>query len=216
MSISRSRVREGELTRHAAARLENGRSFAVTSGLGLPRGWSYSTSAVMWGFSAGLDETKPSPSASQPGVIRGAQRALHVADRARRSLVDACDRLVERQAPDASLVAVLIDQGELHVVSAGPGRVYLHRAGKPQRLTPRDEVGGGLLRAHVTHCSSPLEPGDLIMAGSVSAFSMKSIAQTVSALSADPRTPPSVLANVLTEPAGQAGVGAAAIVLRVM
>ncbi len=207
-------MREGELSRHAAVRLEGGRSLAVSSGLGPPRLWSFSTRATLGGFTAGLDETKPS-TASQPGARRGIERGLYVAERARAFLAEACDQLVERQAPDASLVAALVSEGSLHVVSAGPGRVYLHRRGKPQRLTPRDEPTGGLLHAHVTHCSTPLEPGDLVLAGSVSAFSMRSIAQVVSVLAADPQVAPSVLASLLTDPAAQAGVGAAAVVLRV-
>src|SRR5690606_25241288 len=110
---------------------------------------------------------------------------------------------------------LLFDQGELHVVSAGPVRAYLHRKGKPQRLTPREEPTGGVLRSAVSHCSISLEPGDLVMLGSVSAFSMRAISQVVTVLQSDPKTSPSVIASVLTDPAGQAGVGAAAAVLRI-
>jgi hypothetical protein len=44
---------------------------------------------------------------------------------------------------------------------------------------------------------------------------VKSIAQVVSVLQQDSRTPPAVLASLLTDPADQAGMGAAAIVMRV-
>jgi hypothetical protein len=208
ISLTRATVREGELARHAAIKLEGGRAFAVATGLGLPRTWPMATSAILEGFQAGLEQTKQKGS-------HGAGRALHCAERARVALAEACDRLVERQLPDAAFVAALIEGGDLHVVSAGPVRAYLHRRGKPQRLTPREEPAGGVLRAAISHCHVSLEPSDLVMMGSVSAFSMRAISQVVTVLQSDPKTAPSVVASVLTDPAGQAGVGAAAVVMRV-
>ena len=61
-----------------------------------------------------------------------------------------------------------------------------------------------------------LEPGDLVLAGSATAFSVRAIAQVVTVLSEDARTGPAVIASLLTEPAGQAGAGAAAAVVRVI
>ena len=207
ISVTRTTVREGEISRHAALRLEGGRSFCVATGLGLPRTWPMATRAVMQGFEQGLEDTKKG--------LQGAGRALHCAEKARAALADQCDVLVERTLPDAAFVALLLDHGELHVVSAGPTRAYLHRTGTPQRLTPREEPAGGVLRSAVSHCHVPIEPGDLVMMGSVSAFSMRAISQIVTVLASDPKTAPSVIASVLTDPAHQAGVGAAAIVVRI-
>ncbi len=207
ISVARAHVREGELTRHSGGRWEGGRAFAIVSGLGLPRTWWIANGAVLRGLEQGLDESKVDR--------RGVERLVHACDRARSVLAETCDQLVEKALPDAALAAVLFDGGELHVVSAGPARVYLHRSGKPQRLTPREETPNGVLRARFSHCSATLEPGDLVMAGSASAFSMKSIAQVVSVLQQDIKTPPAVLASLLTDPADQAGAGAAAIVMRV-
>ncbi|GAB4212124.1 MAG: hypothetical protein OHK0013_34530 [Sandaracinaceae bacterium] len=207
ISVARSKVREGEITRHLGAKLEGGRVFLVVSGLGLPRTWPLALGAVVRGFELGLAEAQ--------GGRAKAERLVMAADRVRRELSETCERLVERTLPDAAFAAVAIDGGDLHVVSAGPCRVYLHRSGKPQRLTPREEPKEGALRARVTQCSTPLEPGDLVMAGSVSAFSVRSIAQVVTVLQDDPRTEPPILASLLTEPAAQAGVGAAAVVLRI-
>lgn len=208
LSIARAKVREGELHRHAAVRLENGRVFVVATGLGLPRTWSLSVDAIVRGFERGFAEAGD--------AARKGDRLVMAADRARRELADTCEQLVERALPDAAFAAVSLDDGDLHVVSAGPCRVYLHRSGKPQRLTPRDEPKEGALRARISQCSTPLEPGDLVMAGSVSAFSVRSIAQVVTVLQDDPRAEPAVLASLLTEPASHAGSGAAAAVLRVM
>jgi hypothetical protein len=101
-------------------------------------------------------------------------------------------------------------------MAAGAGRVYLQRSGQPKRLTSREESSSaGLLRARPSVCSTPVEPGDLVLAGSVTAFSTSSIAKAISVLASDPDTSPAVLASLLTEPAASAGVGAAAVVLRV-
>jgi hypothetical protein len=209
LSVVKAQVREGHLSRHAAVRFEIGRVFAVVTGLGLPRTWQYAMNALIEGFERGLEETK--------GQERlGSERLLVVADRARSQLAEACDHLVERNLPDVAFAALSVDRGELHVVSAGAVRVYLQRAGKPQRLTPRDEAPGGILRSRVAHCGAPLEPGDLVLAGSATAFSVRAIAQVVTVLQQDPRTSPAVIASLLTDPAGQAGAGAAAAVIRVV
>jgi len=208
ISTARTKVREGELSRHLGARLDGGKAFVVTTGLGLPRTWWLANQALVRGFEFGFRD-------APPGKKKG-DRLIAAADRARRELADVCEQLVEHALPDAAFAAVAIEDGTLQVVSAGPCRVYLHRTGKPQRLTPRDEPREGTLRARVTQCATTLEPGDLIMAGSVSAFSRRSIAQVVTVLQDDPRTEPPILASLLTEPAAQAGVGAAAIVIRVL
>lgn len=209
LSVVKAQIREGQLTRHAALRFEIGRVFLVATGLGLPRTWQYAMRALTHGFVTGLEETK------EQGRT-GNERLLVVADRARSRLAEACDQLVERNLPDVAFAALSIDRGELHVVSAGAVRVYLQRAGKPQRLTPRDESPGGILRSRVAHCGAPLEPGDLVLAGSATAFSVRAIAQVVTVLSDDARTAPAVIASLLTEPAGQAGAGAAAAVIRIV
>lgn len=206
--MTKTTVREGHIGRHAAARFEVGRVFAVATGLGSPRTWPYALAALFAGLERGLEETR--------GAQSGNGRLLAVADRGRASLAEACDQLVERTLPDVAMVALSVEGGELNVVSAGAVRVYLHRAGKPQRLTPRDEPVGGILRSKVAHCASPLEPGDLVLAGSTTAFSIRAISQVVSVLQQDPMTATAVLASVLTEPAGQAGAGAAAAVVRVV
>ncbi len=123
--------------------------------------------------------------------------------------------LIERSIPDTTFAGVLIDQGTLHVMSAGPARVYLHRRGKAQRLTQRDEITVGVLEGKAIRTQLDLEPEDVVLLGTGSAFSSKAVTKLASVLEADARTPVSVLASLLTEPAGVAGAGAAAIVLRV-
>ncbi len=206
ISIAKTEVRGGHLTRHDARRYEGGRAFAVSTGLGLPRTWSLSTRHALDGFEGSLAATK----GSEPSG-----RLQEAVSAARASVAAVCDNLVERLLPDATMVGMILAEGHLHVMSVGPGRVYLQRSGRPQRLTARDEERAGLLRARPSICSTPVHPGDLVLAGSVTAFSMSSIAKAVSVLAKQPDTPPAVLGSLLTEPAGKAGVGAAAVVLRV-
>ena len=205
ISVSRADVRAGQLTRHTAKQF-NRNAFAVTTGLGLPRTWGLSTDAVLEGFAAGLEQSRD--------MRDPEQRLRRATSVARATLAEACNNLVERVLPDATLVGLLLVDGVAHVMSAGPGRVYVQRGGRPQRLTARDEQEGGLLKCRPSICSTPIAPGDLVLAGSVTAFSMSSIAKAINVLEQDPRTAPAVLGNLLTEPAGRAGVGAAAVVLR--
>jgi hypothetical protein len=209
LSVVKAQVRQGQLTEHTAERFESGRIFAVAGGLGLPRTWAYATGALLGGFEGALEAGRAEP---KPGLAR----LLDAAEHARTALAEACERLVERQLPDASFAAVGLDRGELHVVSAGSVRVYLQRAGKPQRLTPRDDAPLGILRARVAHASLPVEPGDLVLVGSATAFSVQAISKVVAVLAEDGRTTPAVIASLLTDPAGQAGAAAAAAVVRVV
>src|SRR5690606_26809540 len=110
------------------------------------------------------------------------ERLNRAMSHARRSLAEQCDRLVERLLPDATLLGILLEDADLHVMSAGPGRVYLRRSGSPERLTSRDESEAGLLKARPLVCRTAIEPGDLLMAGSTTAFSMSAIAKTTSVL----------------------------------
>ena len=206
ISTTRTEVRSGLLARHVAIKLDGGRAFALATGLGMPRMWSYASTATIDGVERAFEESK---------AERGLPRLRSVLGAARNALAARCDQLVERALPDATLVLLSIDSGELSVMSVGSGRVYLLRKSRPRRLTARDEPAGGLLRARPCECSIALEPGDLVLAGSLTAFSTSSIARAVSVLAADPETTPAVLASLLTEPAGKAGVGAAALVLRV-
>lgn len=207
ISIARAKVRDAELARHTAARFDAGRAFAVSAALALPRLWEYATAGTIAGFGAGLEKHKSATAA---------QRLDGAMNEARQALGARCDALVEKKLPDATLLGLILDSGELHVASAGPGRVYLHRRGDPRRLTPREDEPEGLLRARPAVCREPLEPGDVILAGTVSAFSVRAIGKLASVLEADPKSPPAVLASLLVEPAARAGLGAAAIVLRVV
>jgi hypothetical protein len=124
------------------------------------------------------------------------------------------ESLIEHRGPDAVLLAISIEHGHAHVVGAGPARAYLHRRGEAQRLTPRPDTEEGLRLGTPFHCATPLQQGDLLLAGSASAFSEPAVAQVTASLRRDPDATPSVLAHLLTEPASEQAVGAAAVAMR--
>jgi hypothetical protein len=205
VAIVRAEVRRGALARHEAAKLDAGRAWVVAGGLGPPRSWWIATATTIRAFETAYDESGQ----------RGADRLAEAMDRAREALAAKCDSLIEHTLPDATVLALALERGELHVVTAGKNRAYLHRKGEPTRLTPRQETHEGLLHATPTRCTVALEPDDVVLAGSSSAFSSRAIEKFASVVTTDPQAPPSVLATILTDPAQQVGVGACAVVLRV-
>ncbi len=204
--VAPAEVRDGTIRRHAAVRLDRGKAFALSTGLGTPRLWSYATRPALLGFAKGLESGATLPPEA---------RLQHSYQLARAELVSACNVLIERVVPDATLFGVLLHHGELFLFGVGAGRAYLHRGGRPSRLTPREDDPRGLIGADPFTARTVLEPGDLVMAGSASAFSARAVGRVASVLQDDPQAPPSVIGGLLTEPARKAGVGAAAVVLRV-
>lgn len=204
--VARARVRGVEMTRHAAVRFSASRAFALTTAVALPRAWQYVNDAAIEGFSRGLEKHAQS-----------AGRALlqEAFMSARRKVAARVDALIEKMRPDVTLTALMVDAQGLHIMQAGSGRVYVHRAGTHRRFTPREDAEGGILRHAPISSTAPLEPGDLVLAGSTSAFSVKAVGHLASLLSSDPEAPASVIASILLEPAAQAGVGGAVLAMRV-
>ena len=205
-SIAPVEIRGRPIPRHGVARYEGGRAFAVATGIGRPRAWSIARKHVL----AGLGEGLASASSLSP---RDRLRAAVAT--ARDTLIDACNQLVEREVPDAGLVALLLGGGAAHIAVVGGGRVYLQRRGKPQRLTPRDQPAEGLIEGEIALSEIMLDPNDLLLVGSASAFSEAAIHRIGAVLQSDASAPPAVLASLLTEPARKAGVGAAALAIRI-
>lgn len=206
VDVARAKIRKNAVERSVAHRLDAGRTFLVAHPLGRPRLWNHSTNAVVDGFTEAL--------AAAPG-LRGPERLRAAVGGARDRLVERCETLIERDLPDVGLLALNVDGGELHVHALGPCRAYLHRRRHTERITSRDEEPGGLLVRTATESSIWLDPGDLVLAGSLTAFSAAAVAKVASVLDQDADASPQVVAQLLTEPAEQAGAGAAVVVLRV-
>ncbi|NOY91922.1 MAG: hypothetical protein GXP55_12065 [Deltaproteobacteria bacterium] len=205
VSVARAEVRGRRLGRHAARVLAGGSACAVASARGWPRLFAPCLEVSLDGFAACIGERCGSPE----------ERLEKALEAAREALAAYLDRLVERVLPDVALTAFVLGDGALHAARVGGGRVYMHRRGKTARLTPRGEPGGGLLTAPIERSDTNLRSGDLILAGSSSAFSANAVEAAAEAVARDPSVPPSVLANMLTTPAADAAIGAVALVARV-
>lgn len=206
LSIAPAVVREGSLARHAGHRLGRA-TYALAGATGQPRLWSFAHRAALKGFAHGMDTGR---------ALEGASVLGHAFQQARQALAGALNGLVERTLPDVALLAVHVDRDGLHVMSVGDCRAYLHRGAKaPGRMTPRETNPHGLLEGEPTYVSISAEPTDLLLAGSASAFSASAVGRVATALQSDPHLAPSVLAAVLVEPAGRAGIGAVALALRI-
>ncbi|MBX3248459.1 MAG: hypothetical protein KF901_14865 [Myxococcales bacterium] len=199
-------VRRATLAKHAVVRTAPGH-YAMASAGGRPRLWQYATRAALGGYQRGV---------ASAADARGTALVERGWLGAQRGLVEAVNALVERQVPDADFLAVHLDPDGLHVLSVGDVRAYLHRGRKrPKRLTPREHGEGGILEGEPARLTFAPDPGDLVLAGSASAFSAEAIGRVAAVLASDPNTPPAVLAALLTEPAEQAGVGAVALAMRI-
>jgi hypothetical protein len=209
-SLQLATVHDHAIARHGIAKLDSGRTFALTTGIGAPRTWSFTRDPLMAGFEQGLDEGAAMPAK---------ERVRHAFTTARSRLVTCCNALIEQRVPDSSLGALVLLDDAAHVISAGRVRAYLWRRGEHRRLTPDNESdpesASGVLRGESSHAHVALEPRDLLMLGSTTAFSPSAVAKIASVMQADPETPVSILATLMTEPARATGAGAAAVVVRV-
>lgn len=198
-------VRRAQLFRHRVAMIPNTRVFLMANALGLPRLWHMAIGHSLTAFVEGMDAKPNAPIT---------QRLDTAMQNTRIVLGRAGQTLVERVMPDVALLALAIEDDSVHVASVGATRAYIYRGGTPRRLTPRQDDAGGVLVETPVRAHMKLEPSDIILAGSVSAFSSHAVSRITQILTADRDASPSTLANVLTEPAAKSGVGAGAIVVR--
>lgn len=209
-SLQLAMVHDHAIARHGVAKLDAGRTFLLTTGIGQPRTWGFTREPLVAGFTQGLEEAAAMPPK---------ERVRHAFGVARTRLVTCCNALIEQRVPDASLGALVLLEDAVHLISVGRVRAYLWRRGEHRRLTPDNEndpeSAAGVLRGDPSHCQVPLEPRDLLMLGSTTAFSPAAVAKIAAVMQADAETPVSILATLMTEPAKASGAGAAAVVIRV-
>ncbi|MCA9575682.1 MAG: hypothetical protein R3B40_08790 [Polyangiales bacterium] len=209
-SLQLATVHDHAIARHGLVKLGDGRAFVLTTGIGQPRTWGFTREPLVAGFEAGLEE------GAQMGPK---ERVRHAFGAARARLVTCCNALIEQRVPDSSLAALVLLDDSAHVISVGRVRAYLWRRGEHQRLTPDNEgdpgSATGVLHGEPAHAQVALEPRDVLMLGSTTAFSPSAVAKVASVMQADAETPVSILATLMTEPAKATGAGAAAVVARV-
>jgi hypothetical protein len=205
VSLIKPRVRGRDLARHGSLALAAGRVIALAEAVGAPRLWGWMLSTALDGFRRTLEQLPTAAADQRVGAaVEGAMASVN----ARR------DGLIERFLPDATCLGLYLDGGTAYVATSGNTRVYVQRhAQVPKRITPAEATTGS---GRAIRCEHDIEPGDVVLAGSVSAFSTQAIEKVTRVLREDQAPTPQVLATLLTEPAAQTGAGALAIVLRVL
>jgi hypothetical protein len=205
-STARAVVR-GRAHRHHAVRCmdEQGACILVAPH-GQPRLWGRIVEAVLDGFETGF---RAATGAS------GGRRLIEALEDARRALAEMSTQLIERSAPDATALALWMEGSTLHGAVVGAGRAYVHHQGHTERLSPRELPLEGLKGGAPHLFTAHLQPGSLVFAGTEHAFTAEAVSRSAETLQRDPDLQPSTLVGLLTDPAEQEGLGAAAVALRV-
>ncbi len=202
----RAAVARGELRQTDIRVYEGGAIIALASALGPPRLWGYGIDAAFEGLEEGI---------ARPHDGRAITRLHQGLDAAGSRLKSRVEALVERRRCDVGLVALAVDAGQIHVLSIGPVRAYLRRREQVKRLTPREDRAEGLLKARPSFCSERTEPGDLVVAGCLSAFCDESLQSVGAALANDPSLAVQRVTELLNRPAAAGRIGVSSVALRV-
>jgi hypothetical protein len=205
-AVELAHVGEGRLRQHDARLFDAGSTLVLVSALGSPRLWGYVLDAALEGFAEGL--SRPSDGRTSTRLAQG----LDAAQKRARAKVEV---LLDRRPPDVGLLALGRDGPLLHVVCAGPQRAYLWRNDELRRLTPSDDRAHGLLRAAPSWCVEALEPGDTLIAGSITACSEASLDRLRDNLHRAPGVSLARSVEQLNAAAASARLGAAAAGLKI-
>lgn len=201
-------VNGGKLLRHAAQKLPYRpvcQDYVVATSHGFPRCWRVCLDAAIQGYKRGLTLSKHNGMLALCEGVEHARVAMKAASNAR----------IDVHAYNASLIGISVEDNQVHCVQVGQGRVYLCKRNEvPDRLTTRITDGQGLLRGEPLLCSKAVKEGDMLVCGTETAFTQRSVAKFVQATSNDPKVPPRTLTQLLIQPAALSGQGAAAVVLR--
>jgi len=198
-----TRVRGRPWTRHRAEH-DAARGLVVcTSAGGPPTLWQGAQEIVVSTFRSALGEPPED-------ALRGAYAA------ARAALLRFRAALVGRSLPEVMLLAIALRRGRAELAVGGAARVYLHQRRQHRRLTAVEDLMGGLAdNPEPFLASTPVQPGDLLVAGSLEAFELPAIGAMAARLETDPTTPVDSIARILLSPAEASGVGASVGVIRV-
>ena len=120
---------------------------------------------------------------------------------------------IDQWSVDVALLAVAVEEDEVTALTVGPVRVYVAGSIAPQRLSPRG-AEKGLLQGSPNIASTEIRRGDIVLAGSEDAFSVRGVARVGKVIGDNPKTRAEVIASLLTEPARDAGVAAVAAAIR--
>ena len=205
VAVTRARIGTGYLRQHEVLQLAEAQTLVLATALSSPRLWGSMLDAAMEGFLEGL---------SRPHDGRASTRLHQAFDGTHKRVRLLADSLIERRVPDVGLLALAVEGRQLHVLCLGPARAYLHRHGAIRRLSPPDDRAEGVLKAAPIWCVEELEAGDLLFAGSLSAFGEEALSGLRAQLASGAPLPPRKIVEDLNKPAATAGLGAAAMAFR--
>jgi hypothetical protein len=205
VAVTKARVGTGYLRQHEVSVLAAERTLVMATALSAPRLWGSLLDAALAGFREGL---------ARPHNGRASTRLHQAFDGTQKRVRTLAESLIERRVPDVGLLALTVEGNLLHVLCLGPARAYLHRRGSIRRLSPRDDRAEGVLKASPTWCAEELEEGDLVFAGSLSAFGDEALHTLRAQLESGFLVPTRKIVEDLNKPAAAAGIGAAAMAFR--
>jgi hypothetical protein len=205
VAITKARVGTGQLRQHEVLLLEDEKTLVLATALSSPRLWGSMLDAAMSGFLEGL---------ARPHNGRASTRLHQAFDGTQKRVRLLSESLIERRVPDVGLLALTLEGKLLHVLCLGPARAYLHRRRSIRRLSPRDDRAEGVLKATPTWCAEELEEGDLLFAGSLTAFGEEALQTLRGQLESGYLLPTRKVVEDLNKPAAAAGIGAAAMAFR--
>jgi hypothetical protein len=204
--VKRAKIAGGELRQHDVYMLDQRRTLVMGVALGPPRLWNYLLEVALLGFVEGYEQPHDGRACTRLNQgLRAAQQRLKVR----------AEALIERRMPDVGLLAFGLEGPQVHVVSAGPLRVYLHQQRGSRRLGPDTESAAGVLKGVSSWSSERVRPGDLLFAGSLTACSPSAVAELDSALASEHAPAPHEIVTLLNRTPAANGTAALAVAMRV-
>ena len=205
ISSTPAKVRRSSILRDASWLAPEQDLLVIANGMGSPRLWGASVSVVR---DTVVQSLKRNLSDDARTRFETAYRDARVA------LGRESSGAIDQWSVDAALLIVGIADHQVTALTVGPVRVYVAGSMAPQRLSPRG-ANKGLLEGSPNIALSEVGRGDIVLAGSEDAFSVRGVARVGSVIGDNPKTRSEVIASLLTEPARDAGVAAVAAAIRI-
>jgi hypothetical protein len=181
-----------------------GTSFVVVNPVAPPRLWGWVGDAVLSALERSL-EGQPASGASIQRCIEAATAAV---GKVRAQLIEA------HLTVDAQVGVLLLGTGSAYIALTSGVRLYRARNGVPERLYAKTGRPPGIATGQPQTSTESILPGDLFVLGTRDTFTVRAIGNLAAALARSQRTPASELCEAVMGPCRDAGIGAAAAVLR--
>jgi hypothetical protein len=190
--------------REIAQSMAGATAFVVAAPVAPPRLWAQVGDAVATAFERALGNEPPTAAAAQ-NAIAAAAAALETL---RGQLVE------PHLLVDAQLGVVLTLADGLFCALTEGVRIHRARAGVPEQMHPKAVRPVGISAGPLFSIVERAQVGDLFILGTRDAFTVRAIGNLAGVLARGPRVPVSEISDAIIGPCREAGIGAAAVVLR--